>query len=165
MDELEVNEYTVEQLTRRDSSLSLECRVSVVTGAYELRYIHIEPAINNVTLRDLLADPFVDQLNTWMHGETPEALAADLNKLLLLEPSEMASGRVPLFGCHCGDVMCGVLSVRISETNDYFVWSDFRFEGLVEVDPEFEKYERVGPFRFPKEEYINTVIAAISLPA
>jgi hypothetical protein len=46
-----------------------------------------------------------------------------MNRLLLREPSELESGRVPIFVCaECGDIACGALTARIVESPDGFRW-------------------------------------------
>ena len=79
-------------------------------------------------------------------------------RLLLREPSELPTGRVPLYVCaHCGGVDCGTVAVRIEETADGFVWSDFTSEVTYYYDSEDERvqarFEGVGPFVFGKAEY------------
>jgi hypothetical protein len=56
-----------------------------------------------------------------------EALFA--RQLLLKMPSELASGRVPLYVCpRCGDLGCGAIAVRVARDADSYVWTDFAVE-------------------------------------
>ncbi len=73
-------------------------------------------------------------------------------QLLKRKVSELNSDRVPIYICpECGDLDCGTVTVKISEKEDCFIWSDFGYEnnnqeGLSETF-------RIGTFSFGKEEY------------
>ena len=76
-------------------------------------------------------------------------------QLLLREPSDFPSGRVPIFVCElCGDLACGAVVVRVEAEGECFVWSEFGYES-----PYSDKrstnviMDRIGPFRFDAEVY------------
>jgi hypothetical protein len=73
--------------------------------------------------------------------------------LLLREPSELPSRRVPLYICpECGDLGCQSLSTRVIEGLDRFVWTDLAYEASHDVGPATEVLA-VGPFSFEKRAY------------
>jgi hypothetical protein len=50
-------------------------------------------------------------------------------QLLLKMPSELTSGRVPLYVCPCcSDLGCGTIAVRVVRDSDSYVWTDFAVE-------------------------------------
>jgi hypothetical protein len=50
-------------------------------------------------------------------------------QLLLREPSELPSERVPLYICErCGDLGCGCIAVKVSEYEECVVWSAFAYD-------------------------------------
>ena len=78
--------------------------------------------------------------------------------LLLKTPSDMPSGRVPLYVCSlCGDLGCGAVTVRISQQGNSIIWSEFGFE--YNYDDEFWPPEPLGPFQFQLDQYQNTIQA------
>ena len=51
----------------------------------------------------------------------------------LSKPSnQFASGRLILYGCHCGCDYCGVISCLARREDDMLIWSDIRGEGFCE---------------------------------
>ena len=76
-------------------------------------------------------------------------------RLLLRIPSELASGRIPLYICaECGDLDCGAVTAHIERTADAFVWSDFGMEsGADSGITRYPKWQDLGPFAFHKAEY------------
>lgn len=86
---------------------------------------------------------------------------AAAERLLLRVPSELASGRVPLYVCaECGDLACGAVTARIERSADAFVWSDFGMEsgpgsGIIR----YPRWQDLGPFAFPRAEYWDVLHA------
>ncbi|MBI1249606.1 hypothetical protein GC197_17415 [bacterium] len=78
-------------------------------------------------------------------------------QLLLRQPSELSSGRVPLYICpECADLGCGSVTVKIVKYDDCLVWSEFGFEnnyedGPINIDPS------VRDFAFHKTEYYQAL--------
>jgi hypothetical protein len=80
-------------------------------------------------------------------------------QLLLKEPSELDSKRVPLYVCNCcGDLGCGALTVTIEKVDGYFIWNDFGYENSHE-DSFFQNefLKRTGPFKFRSDVYFSVV--------
>ncbi len=73
--------------------------------------------------------------------------------LLLKEAPDVAPDRVMIYVCpECADLGCGAFTVRVTSTDDEFVWSDFRYEN--NYDPEMTQPRGdVGPFRFAASDY------------
>ena len=80
-------------------------------------------------------------------------------QLLLKEPSELESKRVPLYVCNCcGDLGCGALTVKVEKIDGGIVWSDFGYENSYEDGfSQSEFMKRTGPFYFNLENYISLV--------
>jgi hypothetical protein len=76
-------------------------------------------------------------------------------QLLLEEPSDFPSGRVPIFVCECcADLACGARTVAVEIADDIVTWRDFGLEapyGETLVVPEI--YARTGPFYFDLTAY------------
>ena len=50
-------------------------------------------------------------------------------QLLRRERSALPSGRVPLYVCECcADLGCGCIAVKVSEFEDYVVWSSIAYD-------------------------------------
>ena len=86
-----------------------------------------------------------------------------IRRLLLKEASELETGRFLLYVCpECGDVGCGAVTATIDETPEAIVWKDFGHEVnyAFEDEPYFrlEGYEHIGPFRFNKGQYRETLV-------
>lgn len=55
-----------------------------------------------------------------------------VKQLLRRQPSALSSGRCPIYLCaECGGLDCGTVSVRVSEIEDCFVWSELSYEDPV----------------------------------
>lgn len=80
-------------------------------------------------------------------------------QLLLKEPSELDSRRVPLYVCNCcGDLGCGALTVKVEKIGEYFVWSDFGYESNYEDSISQNDFmKRTGPFKFDIESYVSVI--------
>jgi hypothetical protein len=80
-------------------------------------------------------------------------------QLLLKEPSELESKRVPLYVCNCcADLGCGALTVKVEKTDGAFIWSDFGYENNYEAGfSQNEFMKRMGPFWFNIENYNSLV--------
>ena len=80
-------------------------------------------------------------------------------QLLLQEPSDLKSKRVPLYVCNCcADLSCGTLTVKVERTMGFYIWSDFRRESDYEDGWCQSQYmERTGPFEFDKENYTSII--------
>lgn len=76
-------------------------------------------------------------------------------QLLLKQPSDLRSGRVPLYVCAmCGDLGCGALTVQVTLIGEGFVWQDFRYEGFSTSEAHVSDImARLGPFVFEAEAY------------
>lgn len=83
------------------------------------------------------------------------------SRLLLELSPDSESGRVRLYICpECDDIACGAYSGRIAGNDDLFVWSDFVFENGYEPP---RAVTGGGPFRFRREDYIESLRAASAL--
>ena len=76
--------------------------------------------------------------------------------LLLEEEDDLPDGRVGIYTCPCGDYGCGVVSVTIEKDGDHIVWHDFRYRN--DYDDEVVSLEKLGPFKFMKQDYRNAII-------
>ncbi len=72
------------------------------------------------------------------------------DELTLVAPGPLASGRIPMYICPCGDYDCGVISVRISHEGDSFLWSEIGWE---DDQNRISLLKHLGPFRFQDEQY------------
>lgn len=106
----------------------------------------LEFLIDGLGLHDKLpGDDFISPLGWGLPSE--EMLAID--QLLLKKPSELRSGRVPLYVCpECGDLGCGAVTAVVRREGDSIVWEDFGYENNYEEAIDRRGYEKHGPFRF-----------------
>ena len=114
--------------------------------------------VDSCSIYDELCDrgyDFVSCLGWLEEGSDGEAR----NRLSLLAPGDLPSGRCSLFVCpECADLGCGSISARISKADDVVVWSDLGYEN--DYEPSFHPLPDLGPFSFPVREYL----AALSAP-
>ena len=85
--------------------------------------------------------------------------SAFAKQLLLKEPSDLESDRIPLYVCNCcADLGCGALTVKVQKFDGYFIWSDFGYENNHEVGfSQNDFMKRTGPFKFEADNYISVV--------
>jgi hypothetical protein len=101
----------------------------------------------------------------WRYGPRLEWEKELLDQLLLELPPVLESERVILLACsECGfDIGCGAVTASITNSNGDFVWSDFGYERDFVIDsndPLIDRrgYERLGPFRFDKQQYREALL-------
>lgn len=134
------------------STLSLDQRTRQRDGIKTVRG-YLDFVADGRSLKDRLAPgDFVSVLDG---GSTERAR---IEALLLDGPSELPTGRVPLYVCpECGDVDCGTIAARVEKTADAFVWSDFTIEVTYYFDSEDERVQEritdVEPIAFEKNRY------------
>lgn len=74
------------------------------------------------------------------------------------DPSEFASGRVPIYVCsECGDLGCGAVTVRVTELDDCFVWSELSIESYNSATPITWRVRDERDFYFAKAQYLATI--------
>jgi hypothetical protein len=87
-----------------------------------------------------------------------------LRQLLLEAPSELQTGRVQLCICpECGDIGCYAFTAVVEESSGLVIWRDFGAEKdwrYDDDDPliERDEYDSIGPFRFDKEQYRESLL-------
>jgi hypothetical protein len=67
-----------------------------------------------------------------------------------------------LYVCpECGDINCGAVTAMVEEEGDQIVWKQFGHERGYHLDgqplADLSQYEAVGPFRFAKRQYRETL--------
>ena len=108
---------------------------------------YLDVAIDGVPLRTLLDLGDVVSIFGWLEREHEGRM---VRAVLLSEPSELPSGRVPLYICpECTDLGCGAVTVQIKRRGAEIVWSEFGHEnnylagfGPIEPAREFHFDER-----------------------
>jgi hypothetical protein len=73
-------------------------------------------------------------------------------------PSEFASGRIPIYVCaECGDLGCGAVTVRVTELDDCFLWSELSIESYDSATPIAWRARDERDFYFVKAQYLATI--------
>jgi len=78
---------------------------------------------------------------TWLDGGAAGGLAQLLGSAA--PDNQWGSGRLVLFGCHCGSDYCGVISCRLEQDADTVRWLDVRYEGDDDPPPYPGRVERL----------------------
>lgn len=81
-------------------------------------------------------------------------------QLLLTEPSDFPSGRVPIFVCECcAGLDCGATTVAVKIGDGVVTWQDFRMEAPYDEGRVVsEVYARTGPFHFDLVDYRSALL-------
>jgi hypothetical protein len=89
-----------------------------------------------------------------------DAGAKYARQLLLAEPSDFPSGRVPVFVCECcADLGCGATTVAVEIADGIVTWQDFGIEVPYGDNPIVsEVYARTGPFHFDLTDYRSALL-------
>jgi len=83
----------------------------------------LEPTLNRRPLSKILERPGLMGVFGWQDAKIERRFAF---QLLRREPSELPSGRVPLYICgECGDLGCGCIAVLVTELEECVIWSSF----------------------------------------
>ena len=84
-----------------------------------------------------------------------------LSRLLSNNSGDMHDNRVALYVCpECVDPFCGGITTKVSVLPDVVIWDQFTFDNGWEAEPEmfqFYKLEGLGPYRFERSHYENTI--------
>jgi hypothetical protein len=144
--------------------------------AFDLRLVKAppdEPGVRDYFALDLRLDGR-DFLEYVREIEGPFAVAEghpDLVGKYEALPAEMAladlAGRgaekISLYDCECGCFGCWPLRVRIAESDDTVVWSDFEQPHRgPKSRTSWWRYDKLGPFKFDREQYIAALAKAES---
>lgn len=121
--------------------------------------------IDGRSLLEILGSPDAVTLMGWI----PHTLQQnELNKLLLLTPSELVEDRRELYVCpECGDLGCGAVTAVVTRRGDHILWTDFAYyipwsdDGEPQIQR--EDYEDIGPYAFDAEVYAATLQAAFKM--
>jgi len=65
------------------------------------------------------------------------------------------NGKITVLDCECGCGGCWPLTMRITVTEDFVTWSDFK---QVHRNINFWTYAELKPFRFSREEYVSEIV-------
>ena len=89
----------------------------------------------------------------WLSSELDREARA---RLALESPGDLEGGRSALYICpECADLGCGAISVLVSPDGADIVWSGFGLQNNYEEG--FIAEERLGPFRFDAEQYLDAL--------
>lgn len=91
-------------------------------------------------------------------GSAPGDSAQVSKQLLGEEPSPLDSGRIPVLVCpECGDIGCGVITVRVTLQPDEVVWNDWKFENGYEPERDTGWHSPPGEMRFSLAQYRKAI--------
>lgn len=122
----------------------------------------LDVIIDGRPLRTMIANaeeqvsPFAD---TWVPSAVRDAAAA----LLARRPDpRLEPGRVALLVCReCGDIDCGAVTARVTASDEHVTWTDFRWDGASETEPEDLLRELDPGFTFDRDAYERTIREAL----
>ena len=113
-------------------------------------------AINGRPLGDLIE--LGDRTCVLGGGLSRELERSYVRQLLGRAPSELESGRVPLYVCsECADIGCGAVTVRVIALDDCFVWSELSVESPWSASPIDWRTREERDFYFAKSSYLGVV--------
>jgi hypothetical protein len=101
--------------------------------------------------------PFAD---TWVPGAVRDAAAA----LIARKPDDprLEPGRAALLLCaECGDLDCGAVTARVTASDERVTWTDFRWDGASETEPDDLLPELDPGFTFDRHAYERTIREAL----
>lgn len=136
--------------------LTLE-RASRIGGRYKASRDYLDFFVNGRSLGCLVAIGDLVGVFGFLDADYERLLA---RQLTLRAPSELASGRVPIYRCgECADLGCGAVVVRVTGYDDAFGWSELGWESSVSAastqEPEEEACNTDGPYLlFEREAYL-----------
>jgi len=160
-------------MTSRISVLELAWRVRegarLSRWARQTRREYLDFVVDGVSLRDAVCDVDAgtvagDLIGCLGWGSNKAYEDGLVDQLMLEKPSELETGRRLLYVCpECGDVGCGAVTAIVEEEAGCFVWKEFGYEVNYRYDEDdalfdLAGYEGIGPFRFDKRQYRDTLI-------
>jgi hypothetical protein len=118
--------------------------------------------VDGVSLADLLAIERNTMVGRFKAAHPERNQAARL-VFLLKAPADLATRRVMLFGCPCGDVHCGAITIAVRREGNFYEWDDFRYENGY-AEEATQRFGGVGPFRFRVAEYKRVLLSLCESP-
>lgn len=88
-------------------------------------------------------------------GLTPDELHRHLTKPADHDLDD--EGRVSILECECGCDGCWPMKMKVTETDDKIIWSDFEQPHRSKDSSQFWDYTNFGQFTFDKAEYLKQI--------
>ncbi len=112
---------------------------------------HHDFLIDGKSLSEIIGIGDLDMVGIFADWSNEKYNKIAAKEILLEEKASLDSERFCIYVCpECGDVGCGAITIKISETDTSFIWSDFGYENDYE---EIREYKNIGPYEFEKEKY------------
>ncbi len=146
------------------------------TDKLDLRVIHragdstvkherhtIDFIVNGQSLYELLGASKFDMVGRFSQEENLALNRESAEVFKLKQAPDLENGRCMLYVCsECGDIGCGAITIKISESSGIIEWSEFGYEN--DYDPQMTdmaSFKQVGPFRFEKIHYEKVILKAV----
>jgi hypothetical protein len=130
------------------------------SGAFQTDRHYFDFVVDGLSLRDTIARDY--DLASVMWINSPTSIETHIPKLLLVDPSDLPDGRVPLYTCpECGDLGCGGITVDIKIAGDSVVWSKFGYQNNYDNDLDTDAFQQYGPFQFDLNQYRAALLSAV----
>jgi hypothetical protein len=83
---------------------------------------------------------------------------------LTMKPADLKNGRIMLYVCpECGDIGCGAITVRVTKSDESYIWTEFGYENDYDSEmTDLDSYRLIGPFQFKVDEYCEAIEKAKS---
>jgi len=116
---------------------------------------YIDFIVSGKSLGEILGAENYDLIGNFGWTENVEYENEQISEFLKGKEPSLETGRIMFYVCaECGDISCGALTGKISETEKEIIWSEFAYENNYE-EYDLTEYKNIGPFIFEKTNYRN----------
>ena len=116
---------------------------------------YIDFVVSGKSLGEILGVEKSDLIGNFGWADNAEYENGQISEFLKEKEPSLETNRIMFYVCaECGDIGCGALTGKISETENEIIWSEFAYENNYE-EYDLTEYENIGPFIFEKVSYRN----------
>jgi len=125
------------------------------SGITKSKRNYIDFIVSGKSLGEILGAEKSDLIGNFGWTENTEYENEQISEFLKEKEPSLETSRIMFYVCaECGDIGCGALTGKISETENEIIWSEFAYENNYEKY-DLTEYENIGPFIFEKVSYRN----------
>lgn len=109
--------------------------------------------VSGKSLGEILGAEKLDLIGNFGWTDDLEYENRQISEFLKEKNPTLETNRNMFYVCsECGDISCGALTGKISETENEIIWSEFAYENN-DGQYDLTEYQNIGPFIFDKESY------------
>ena len=130
---------------------------NIPSGITKSERNYIDFIVSGKSLGEILGAQKLDLIGNFGWTDNLDYENGQISEFLKEKKPTLETDRIMFYVCaECGDIGCGALTGKISETENEIIWSEFAYENNYE-EFDLTEYQNIGPFIFDKKSYLNKI--------